>query len=46
MYFSRPASLNGTIFNMEHPWEKEIKMCSNKVPGVTNGYTLRGHIFI
>jgi len=46
MYFSRTVTPNGTIFNIEHPQDKEIKMCSNKVPGVTNGHTLRGNIFI
>jgi len=34
------------IFGMEHPWGKEIQVCSNEVPGVINGHTLRGHIFI
>jgi len=28
---------------MEHPWDKEIQVCSNKLPGVTNDHALRGH---
>jgi len=24
---------------MEHHWGKEIKICTNEVPGVTNGHT-------
>jgi len=31
---------------MEHPWGKEIQVCANEVPGVTNGHALRGHSFI
>jgi len=27
-------------------WGKEIQICSNKLPGVTNGHDLRGHSFI
>jgi len=43
--FLRTAASNGTIFSMEHPFDKEIQMCSNKVPGITNGHALRGHNF-
>jgi len=46
MFFSRTAAPNGTIFRMEHPYDKGIQVCSNEVPGVTNGHTLRGHNFI
>jgi len=28
------TSQNALIFSMEHPWGKEIQMCSNKVPSV------------
>jgi len=31
---------------MEHPKDYEIQVCSNEVPGVTNGHALRGHNFI
>jgi len=34
------------IFGMEHPWGKEIQVCSNEVPEVINGHALRGHNFI
>jgi len=33
IFFSRTASPNGIIFSMEHPLDKEIQVCSNKVPG-------------
>jgi len=26
---------------MKQPWDKEIQICANKVPGVINGPTLR-----
>jgi len=28
---------------MEHPQDKEIELCTNEVPGITNGHALRGH---
>jgi len=31
---------------MGHPWGKEIQLCSDKLPGVTNGHALRGYSFI
>jgi len=31
---------------MEHPKDKDIKLCSNKAAEVINGHILRGHIFI
>jgi len=34
------------IFDREHPWGKEIQICSNEFPGVTHDLTLRGHRFI
>jgi len=35
---------NALIFGMEHSLiDKEIQLCSNKFPGVTNGHTLREH---
>jgi len=30
--FSRTAAPNGTIFSMEHPYDKEIQVCSDEVP--------------
>jgi len=44
-FFSRTAASNGTILSMNHPLEKDVSVCSNKVPGVTNGQALRGHLF-
>jgi len=32
-------SLNALIFGMKQPWDKEIQVCANKVPGVINGPT-------
>jgi len=29
--------LNALLFGMEHPWDKEIQICANKVPWVING---------
>jgi len=46
MFFSRTVAPNGTIFRTEHPFDKGIQGCSNKVPGVTNVHALRGHNFI
>jgi len=37
IFFSRTVGPNGTIFS------KEIQVCSNEVPGVTNGHALRRH---
>jgi len=37
------TSWNTLIFGMEHPWEEEIQVCSNKVPGVTNDHAKREH---
>jgi len=34
------------IFYTDHPWDWEIQVCSNKVPGVTNSHALRGHNLI
>jgi len=31
---------------MEHPQDQEIQMCSNEVPGDTNGQVPRGHSFL
>jgi len=28
------------------PWDKEIKICANEVPGVINGHVLRGHTVV
>jgi len=28
------------------PWDKEIQVCANKVPGVINDPTPRGHSFV
>jgi len=28
---------NALIFDMEHPWDKEIQVCSNEVPRVMYG---------
>jgi len=28
------------------PWDKKIRVCANKVPGVINGPTPRGHSFV
>jgi len=28
------------------PWDKDIQICANKVPGVINGPAPRGHIFV
>jgi len=28
------------------PWDKEIQVCANTVPGVINGLAPRGHIFV
>jgi len=30
------------VFGMKHPWDKEIQLCTNNVPGVINGPTPRG----
>jgi len=30
---------NALVFSMEHPWGKEIQVCSNKVPRVMHGPT-------
>jgi len=38
--FSRTAAPNGIIFSMEHPLNKEIQICLNKVPGVIYGLKL------
>jgi len=31
---------------MEHPWDSEIHICINEVPGVINGLALGGYNFI
>jgi len=46
IFFSLTTGRNALIFGMQHPWGKEIQVCSNKVPGVINGHALRGHNFI
>jgi len=46
MFLSKTAAPNGTMFSMDHPYDKEIQFCSNKVPGVTNGHALKGYRFI
>jgi len=39
-------SPNALIFGMKQPWDQEILVCANKVPGVINGATPRkGAIF-
>jgi len=39
MFFSRTAAPNGTILSMEHPQDRDIQICSNEDPGITNGST-------
>jgi len=39
------TGLNAFIFSIDHPFDKDFQVCSNEVPGVTNGYALRGHMF-
>jgi len=39
-------SSSALIFGMEHPWGKEIQLCSNKVSGVTNFHALKGDKFL
>jgi len=34
-----PLGQNVLIFSMEHPWGKEIQICSNKDPRVMYGPT-------
>jgi len=46
MFFSCTTGQNALIFSREHSGGQEIQVCSNEVPGVTNGYVLRGPIFI
>jgi len=46
IFFSRTAAPNVTIFRKEQPYDQEIQLCSNEVPGVANGHALRGHNFI
>jgi len=46
IFFTWTTGLNALIFGMEHSWGKEIQLCSNEVPRVTNGHSLRGQIFI
>jgi len=41
----RNTGRNALIFGTEHPWGKEIQVCSHEVPGVINGHALRGHNF-
>jgi len=31
------ACRNALLFGMEYPWDKEIQVCGNEVPGVKNG---------
>jgi len=33
IFLSRTAARNKTIFSMEHPWDQEIQICPNEVPG-------------
>jgi len=46
VFLSQTTGPNALIFGMTHHWDMEIHVCTNKVPGVINGPTLRGHIFI
>jgi len=46
IFFSCTTGWNALIFGMEHPWDKEIQLYSNELPGVINGHALRGHSFI
>jgi len=39
------TGLNALIFAMKHPFGSKFQVCSNEVPGFTNGHTLRRHIF-
>jgi len=39
LFFSLTTGQNGLIFGFKHPWGKEIQLCSNEVPGITNGHT-------
>jgi len=34
IFLSQTTGTNALIFSMKHPWDKEIKFCANKVPGV------------
>jgi len=34
-----PIGRNALIFVVEHPWGKEIQVCSNEVPAVMYGHT-------
>jgi len=42
IFFSRTTALNKIMFCMEHPQDKEIQVCLNKVPGVIYGPALWG----
>jgi len=37
IFLSQTNGTNALIFSMKQPWDKEIQVCSNKVPGVING---------
>jgi len=39
IFFSRATGRNALIFSMEHPWGKEIQVCSSKVPKIMHGPT-------
>jgi len=39
IFLSQINGPNALLFGMKQPWEKEIHVCSNKVPGVINGPT-------
>jgi len=45
IFLSWTIGWNALIFGIEHPWGKEIQVCSNEVPRVTNGHARRGHSF-
>jgi len=37
---------NALMFGMKYPWDKEIQVCINKIPGVINGPTKIGYNFL
>jgi len=36
IFFSLTTGWNELIFDLKHPWGKEIQFCSNEVLGITN----------
>jgi len=37
---------NALIFGLKYPWDKEIEVSANKVPGVKHGPAPRGHVVV